>query len=146
MASYRYIGGSDEIQILSEDISRPGQRVAAQAVPSGVVYSLLFAPWPTDPTGKVIWTPEAIDSQLESWGAKWNTNFAVPGVVGISVTQALNLAGELKDVAIVTVISSSGNTTTTFNLFDTLLWEPAAFAEQVASYQETLDAIEAGGA
>lgn len=144
MSAYQFLGGEATIQVLSPDIVRDAQRVTARASRSQVVFSLLFAPYPTDPTGTVIWTPELIAGQLDEWSSNWDANAAVPGVLGIGLTQDVDALGTLRDVALVVVGSTSGNSSTQLALypFDFL---PANFAGRVEATRAQLDATEAGG-
>lgn len=142
MAAYSFLIAEPTVQVLSPEIIRDAQRVSAQAAKSGVVFSLLFAPYPTDPDGNVIWTPEAIASQLSDWAGTWDTNAAVPGVLGIALSQDIDAAGLLKDVALVTVSSTSGNSTTQLNLYPADFF-PDTFAPRVAAARAQLDAVEA---
>jgi hypothetical protein len=143
MAAYTFLVAEPTVQVLSPEIVRDAQRVTAQAVESSVVFSLLFAPYPTDPTGKVIWSPEAIAFQLADWASKWDTNAAVPGVLGIALSQDVDDTGQLKDVALVTVQSTSGNSTAQLNLYPHDFF-PDTFAPRVAATREQLDATEKG--
>ena len=142
MAAYSFLVAEPTLQVLSPEIVRDAQRVTAQAIDSGVVYSLLFAPYPTDPQGTVVWTPDAIASQLSTWAGTWNTNAKVPGVLGIALSQDVDPTGQLKDVALVTVASTSGKSTTQLNLYAADFF-PDTFAAAVAAAREQLDAVEA---
>lgn len=144
MASYQILGGEPTIKILSADLVRDAQRYTAQASESGIVYSLLFSPWPTDEQGNVIWTDAAIQSELSYWAGIWDTNAAVPGVLGIGLSQDVNAAGQLTDVALVTVSSSSGVSTGQISL-PPVHFLPANFAANVRDARARLDAVEAGG-
>lgn len=143
MAAYTFLVAEPTLQVLSPEIVRDAQRVTAQAVESGVVYSLLFAPYPTDPQGTVIWSADAIAAQLSQWAGTWNTNAKVPGVLGIALSQDVDAVGQLKDVALVTVASTSGNSTTQLNLFPADFF-PDTFAVRVEDARAQLDAVEAG--
>ena len=143
MAAYSFLIAEPTLQVLSPEIVRDAQRVTAQALESSVVYSLLFAPYPTDPNGDVIWTADAIASQLSTWAGNWNTNWKVPGVLGIALSQDVDAAGQLKDVALVTVSSTSGNSTTQLNLYPHDFF-PDTFAPAVEAARAQLDAVEAG--
>lgn len=144
MASYNFIAAEPTIQVLSPDVVRDAQRVTGQAAVSNVVYSLLFAPYPTDPTGKVVWDDQAIASQMELWAGYWDTNSAVPGVAGVSVTQEVDASGQLVDVALVTVLSTSGNSSTLLQLYPHDFF-PDTFAPRVEAARAQLDAVEATG-
>lgn len=153
MAAYEYLGAEQTVQQLSPENVRDAQRVSARAVESQVVYALLFAPYPTDPTGAVIWTPEKIDEQLSEWAGIWNQNATVAGVLHIGIAQETNVAGEQVDVARVFVQSSSGLSTTQLALgprewlpsvAGTTL--PTSFGDAVARARADLDELEAHGA
>lgn len=152
MAAYEFLGAEQTVQVLSDEIVRDAQRVTARAVESGIVYSLLFAPYPTDPLGTVVWTPALIAEQLAYWAGIWNQNAEVPGVLGISVTQETNAAGTLVDVARVYIASSSGRSTTVLEL-GPRKWLPSvanttlteSFGDAVARARAELDQVEAGG-
>lgn len=141
---YQLLGSESTVQVLAPDFARDAQRYTAQAIPSGVVYSLLFAPWE-------IWTPAAVVEQLNLWADRWNENSATPGVVAIDVTQEQNEAGQLQDVAIVTVRSTSGLSRGQVILTPDQ-WNPSiegttltqSFADAIAPEIARLDQIEAG--
>lgn len=143
MAAYNLLVAEPTLQVLSPEYVRDAQRVTAQALASGVVYSLLFAPYPTDTNGTVIWTPEAIASQLALWADHWNANAKVPGVLGIALSQDVDPSGQLKDVALVTVSSTSGKSTTQLNLYPADFF-PDTFPVAVGNARAQLDAVEAG--
>ena len=151
MAGYSFLSAEQTIQVLSDDITRPAQRVTGIANASGVVYSLLFAPYPTDEQGSVIWTADAINGQMDYWAGVWDQNAQVPGVLDISVTQNVNPAGRLMDVAVVVVASTSGKSTTQIEL-GPREWAPSvagttltrSFPDAVAQARAQLDAVEAG--
>jgi hypothetical protein len=141
---YQLLGSESTVQVLSPDFARDAQRYTAIAEPSGVVFSLLFAPFE-------IWSPAAIASQLNLWADRWNANRLVPGVLGIQVTQETDEAGQLKDVAIVTVGSTSGVSTATAVIPETE-WNPdvtgttltTSFGDAIRAVVARLDAVEAG--
>lgn len=135
-----FVQAEDTVQTIGADVSRNAERITYQANPSGVVYSLLFAPWPSD-----IWTPKTIQQQADLWETRWNTNRAVPGVTGISVTQQTSeVTSNLEDVAFVGVKSTSGLSTSLVELPLPAFW-PDEFAKRIAAERAALDAIEAGG-
>src|SRR5438034_25421 len=125
------------IQTLGADIVRDAQLNYYQAAPSGVVFSLLFAPWPSS-----IWTVDVIADQANLWSERWNTNAGQPGVAGINVTREVNDAGNYEDVAFVTVRSTSGKSSGVTIAHVAQFW-PDAFAPLVAEERANLDAIEA---
>lgn len=143
MAAYTFLASEPTLQVLSPELVRDAQRVTASAVASGVVYSLLFAPYPTDPQGSVIWSDELIAEQLALWADYWNQNAAVPGVAGIGVTQEVDAAGALKDVALVTVTSASGRSSAQVTV-PAAQFLPERFAAFVAPTVAQLNAVEAG--
>jgi hypothetical protein len=132
------------IQTIGADIVRDAFRVTWRALPSGVVYSLLFAP-------VEIWTPARVDEQGDLWADRWNQNALVPGVAGIAVTQQTDAAQNLVDVAQVTVISTSGNSSSLLSV-PPRQWLPSvsgtslttSFGDTVRAEVQRLDAIEAG--
>lgn len=136
----KFENGEATVQTIGTDIVRNAQRNTYTASPSGVVYALLFAPWPSE-----IWTPQTIQDQANLWEDYWNENSAVPGVTGISVTQQTNpVTGNLEDVVFVGVTSTSGLSTSQIELtiFESL---PQNFAGHVQAERAALDAVEAGG-
>ena len=140
-----FLANEPTIQTLGSDILRDAFRVTWQATPSNVVYSLLFAP-------VEIWTAELVNQQGDVWANNWNQNAAVPGVAGITVTQQVDTAGNLQDVAQVTVLSTSGNSSSLINL-PPAEWSPSvegttlttSFGDAVRAEVARLDAIEHGG-
>jgi hypothetical protein len=139
-----FIINEPTIQTLGSDIVRDAFRVTWRALPSGVVFSELFAP-------VEIWSPAQVDAQGELWANRWNQNALVPGVAGITVTQQVDAAGNLSDVAQVTVVSTSGNSTSLLNV-PPRQWLPSvsgttlttSFGDTVRAEVQRLDAIEAG--
>lgn len=144
MAAYQFLGSESTIQVLSPDIVRDAQRVTALAAESQIVYSLLFAPYPTDPQGAIIWTPELIASELDKWAGYWNTNAKVPGVRAIGISQDVDELGQLRDVALVVVSSTSGASTTQVTLRPHDFF-PDTFAPRIAAVRAQLDATEPAG-
>lgn len=152
MAAYEFLTSEATIQIVSTDIVRDAQRVAARASASQVVYTLTFSPYPTDPQGTVIWTESVIHDQLSYWAGIWNSNALVRGVAGIGLTQTVDALGQLQDIAIVAVTSTSGNSTTQLTL-PPREWLPSvagttltkSFPDAVAEAVAQLDAVEAAG-
>lgn len=144
MAAYQFLTSEATLKVLSPELVQDAQRITARASESGVVYSLVFSDYPTDPTGRVIWTPQLIADQLAYWAGLWDQNSLVPGVVGIGLTQELNAASELVEIALVTVQSTSGRSTTTATL-GPRSFLPEPFATAVAAVRQQLDADEAGG-
>lgn len=152
MAAYEFLTSEATIQVLSPDIVRDAQRITARAQASQVVYSLLFAPYPTDEQGTVIWSSQAIADQLSYWAGIWDSNSMVRGVLGIALTQIVDSLGQLQDVALVSVSSSSGNSQAQITL-PPKEWLPSvegttltkSFPDAVAETVAQLDAVEAGG-
>ncbi len=144
MAAYEFIAAEPTIQVLSPEVVRDAQRVTGRARQSGIVYSLPFAPYPTDPTGQVIWTDALIDQQMALWAGYWDANAQVPGVVGISLSQDIDATGVLKDVALVVVSSSSGKSTAQLTLYPHDFF-PDTFPPRVEAVRAQLDAVEANG-
>lgn len=140
-----FISNEPTIQTLGADVVRDASRVTWQAQPSGVVFSLLFP-------AVVNWTPAQIDQQGELWADRWNQNAAFPGVAGIVVTQQVDAAGNLTDVAQVTVVSTSGLSSNQINV-GPAEWNPSvkgttlttSFGDVVSAEVARLDAIEKGG-
>jgi hypothetical protein len=153
MAAYQFLTSEATIQVLSPDLVRDAQRITARASASQVVYSLVFAPYPTDPQGTIIWTDSLIADQLSYWAGIWDTNSMVRGVAGISLTQTVDATGQLQDVALVVVTSTSGNSTAQLTL-PPRQWLPSvagttltkSFPDSVAEAVGQLDAVEASGA
>lgn len=141
--------GEATVQTIGADITRNAQRNTYTALPSGVVFSLLFAPWPSPN-----WTPAAIAQQANYWADIWNQNSRVPGVTGINVTQQTNeVTGNLEDVALVGIVSSSGLSTAQIEL-GPREWLPSvanttltrSFPDAVAAAVAELDQAESVGA
>jgi len=81
---------------------------------------------------------------LSLWSGYWDTNAAVPGVAAIGVTQDVDAAGQLKDVAFIVVTSTSGLS----NIQITLPppeWLPEKFPYWIDLWRGNLDRQEAGG-
>lgn len=140
-----FIINEPTIQTIGTDIVRDAFRVTWRAQPSGVVYSLLFAP-------VEIWTPAQVQAQGDLWAGRWNQNAAVPGVAGIVVTQRVDVTDNLVDVANVTVVSTSGNSSSLI-FVPVQQWLPSvegttlttSFPSVIRAEVARLDAIEAGG-
>lgn len=143
MAAYDFLGAEQTVQQLSPELVRDAQRVTARAVESEVTFSLLFAPYPTDPQGTVIWSADLIAEQLALWAGYWNQNAAVPGVAGIGVTQETDALGALKDVALVVVSSPSGLSTAQVTV-PASQFLPERFAAFIAPTVAQVAAVEAG--
>lgn len=146
---YNFLTSEATIQVLSTDIVRDAQRITAQALPSNVVYSVLFAPYPTGPNGEIVWTADAIAHELGVEAAWWNANIQTPGVLGIGLSQNLTPANELQDIALVTIQSTSGKSTSQIELPPTQ-WLPSventtltvSFPDAVRAAVAQLDAVE----
>jgi hypothetical protein len=140
-----FIINEPTIKTSGADIVEDAFRITWRALPSGVVFSELFLV-------KNNWTPELIDQQGEMWANRWNQNALVPGVAGIVVTQETNVAGNLEDVAQVTVVSTSVNSSSLIKV-PVRNWLPdvsgttltTSFGDVIRAEVARLDAIEAGG-
>lgn len=136
----QFVFGESTVQTLGLDITRPAQRNTYTAIPSGVIYSLLFAPWPSE-----IWTPEVLKDQADLWEGYWNTNRAVSGVTGIATTQQTNdVTGNLEDVAFVGITSRSGLNTGQVTL-RAIEFLPQNFKPRIQQAIAELEAVEASG-
>jgi hypothetical protein len=94
------------IVTVGADIVHDAQRITYTAYPSGVIFPLLFVSLRPDD-----WTPAEIAAQANAWADVWNTNAAAPGVESIAITQRVTAGGNLDDVAVVNVSSTSGRST-----------------------------------
>ncbi len=132
-----FISSEPTIQTLGVDIIQDVQKFTYQAVPSGVVFTFQFGPWPNPNV-----TAQDIAATANGWADRWNDNASQPGVVGISLAQQVNQAGNLEDVCFVTVSSSSGRSTSQIvGRIDHFF--PSIFDPWVAAERALLDAIEA---
>lgn len=132
-----FISSEPSIQTLGPNNVQDVQVFTYQAQPSGVVFTFMFGPWPNANVG-----PNDIKATAEGWADRWNANFAQPGVVGISLAQQVNAAGNLEDVCFVTVQSSSGRSTSQIvGRIDHFF--PSIFNPWVKAERDKLNAIEA---
>jgi hypothetical protein len=125
------------IVTVGADIVHDAQRITYTAYPSGVIFPLLFVSLRPDD-----WTPAKIAAQANHWADVWNGNAAVAGVESIAITQRVTAGGNLDDVALVIVSSTSGRSTSEItvqrNDFDA-----HTFAQLVGAERTRLDEIEA---
>lgn len=147
MAAYDYLGGEPTIQSLSSGISREAQRFTYRARDSGVVFGLVYGPWPSPN-----WTDAVLADQAAYWAGNWNENARVPGVTAIDVTQDTDDLGNLVDVARVAIVSTSGLTTSIITVGVRSFLPSVAgttlttsFGDAVRAAVAQLDAVEAGG-
>jgi hypothetical protein len=145
MANYQWLTSRPTIKRITDELVYEAQRVDGRALKSGVTYALVFAPYPTDATGAVIWTDALIDQQMTEWASHWDQNSLVPGVLAINVTQEGDASDQLRDVALVQIASTSGKSTTQATLLAPDFF-PDTFPAAVAAIRAQLDAAEANAA
>lgn len=132
----QFIQSEPTIQTLGANIVQDGQRFTYQAIPSQVVFSFEFGPWPNKNV-----TAQDIAITANGWADRWNANASQPGVVNISLAQEVSPAGNLEDIAYVTVQSTSGRSTSLISgRIDHFF--PSIFDPWVAAERANLDAIE----
>lgn len=135
--SATFISSEPSIQTLGPNTIQDVQVFTYQAQPSGVIYTFQFGPWPNKNVDAA-----TIKQTADGWADRWNSNFKQPGVVGISLAQQVNAAGNLEDVVYVTVQSDSGRSTSQIvGRIDHFF--PSIFNKWVAEELANLNAIEA---
>lgn len=132
-----FIQSEPTIVTLGADVVQDAQRFTYQALPSGVVFSMLVTPWPSQTR-----TPDLIAAFANQEADEWNYKAGLPGVVGISIAQQVDGAGNLQDVAQVTVRSASGRSIGAVTITNADFY-PARFADRVAEAVAQLNGIEA---
>jgi hypothetical protein len=144
VAAYEVLSSEPTLQVLTPEIVIDATRIIARAVESGVVFAVFVANFqPTAPDRYETQT-DRIARALAGEAANWNQNATVPGVISIGMSQEVDAAGQLKDVALVIVQSTSGRSTAQVTV--TPGWfDPQGFAAVVGPVRSQLDAIEATG-
>lgn len=143
MAGWELLASEPTLQVVSPEIVYDAQRVVARATASGVVFSLLVVNTPVAPDR---WQDLAarVEQNLDTWAVFWNSNAKQPGVISIGMSQEVDAAGQLRDVALVIVSSTSGRSTSQLTLHAPQFL-PTEFAKPVAAARAALDALEAAG-
>lgn len=143
MPNYELLASEPDLQVLSGNIVLDAQRVTARANLSGVVYSVLVVNTPQAPDRMVDWSVR-VDAAVSVWAQFWNMNAAEPGVLSIGISQEVDAAGQLRDVANVVVGSTSGRSSMQLNIPATQFL-PTEFEKPVAAARAQLDRLEAFG-
>lgn len=131
-----FVQSEPSVQTMGNDVVIDVQKFTYQAIPSGVVFTFVFGPWPNPNV-----TPQDIALTANGWADRWNENASQPGVVGISLAQQVSPAGNLEEVCYVTVRSTSGRSTSQI-VGDLAHFFPSIFNPWVAAERARLDAIE----
>lgn len=131
-----FVQSEPQIKTIGADVIMDIIRYTYQALPSGVVYTFDV---PADPKNTL--TPAEIKLTADGWADRWNQNASQPGVVGITVAQQVDAAGNLADVCFVTVQSSSGRSTSQLQ-GNIEKFFPSLFNPWVANERARMDAIE----
>lgn len=121
------------VQIVTPTTTEDIYRVWIRSLPSGTVFPMSLILTQVDPVyiGSVATEQAKVIEQYA----------ATPGVTGIVVIEEVNGAGQLDDIQVVTVASTSGRSED--ELRSRLLLTPVAtFRAQVAAKRDNLDAIE----
>lgn len=131
--NYELLSGEHTVELLGATDVQDVYQVTARSVPSGVVYHVRFPP--------VIQDATSVRDILAAWAGWYNDAAALPGVVGISTLQDVDLSGQLQDVNEVTVRSTSGKLTQTIAVSGEAMGTPKV-AELVNAAVAQLNAIE----
>lgn len=144
MAAYEVLSQEPTLQVLSPEIVIDADRVIARALASGVVFAIFVANYTPTAIDRFETQAQRIARALSGWAATWDANAAVPGVLNIGMSQEVDAAGQLRDVALVFASSSSGRSVTQLTL-GPARWETQEFKADVAAARASLDAVEATG-
>lgn len=143
MANYEVLGSEPDLQVVSSNIVYDAQRVTARAIQSGVVFTVLVVnrQYTVD---RLVDFATLVDAAVSTWAQFWNMNAAEPGVLNIGISQEVDAAGELRDVANVLVGSSSERSTMLITVSPPNFL-PSEFRPLAAAARASLDALEAKG-
>ncbi len=142
--SLQFLGNEPTVRAYGTEIVDPGERWTWQAEPSGIVFSLVFAPIPPPQGGASIWTPDAIDQQAHEWADLLAGLLSLPGVTTVTQVQQLDDAQQLHDFVQVTVRSSSGMSVRALQFRQAEVLPPSTVDDVIAQTQAALDQAEAG--
>lgn len=137
---YSFISSEQVTVLIPPNSTRTEQQVTAQATASGIVFLARFI-------AELYQYPDEVASSLNTLAQWFNDYAAVPGVAGISAVQEINSQNELEDKIDVTVVSTSGKSSTVFRTFyptvdfGNVVYDN--FAAAVARQRAQLDAVEA---
>lgn len=131
---YTIVATNVVTEFLPPNRQRNVHEVTAQAEPSGVIFYLRFQ--------REAFTPANVARTVQQVAAGLNRDAEVPGVVGIRIEQDLDANGQIIEYGIVTIESSSGDSTTERRGVQTWLYL-TTFDDVVAAERAKLDAIEA---
>lgn len=143
VANYEVLGSEPDLQVVSSNIVYDAQRVTARAIQSGVVFTVLVVnrQYTVD---RLVDFATLVDAAVSTWAQFWNMNAAEPGVLNIGISQEVDAAGELRDVANVLVGSSSERSTMLITVSPPNFL-PTEFRPLAAAARASLDALEAKG-
>jgi hypothetical protein len=137
----RYSFVSEELvtQIIPPTSSVTEHQVTAQALRSGVGYVARF------PKELYVF-PDEVALSLNALADGFDTFSAIPGVDGIAAIQEIDTQNQIIDRIDVTVVSTSGKSSTVFRTYYPTVDLPAvriqAFEHEVARQRAILDAVE----
>lgn len=104
-SAFSFVASEATTEVSASDEVRDVQRTTLTAQPSGVTFSVMVP----SGAGMAAATAAAATPIAEAF----NTAADHPGVAGIFTSQEVNAAGNVTDVAVVTVTSTSGRSSTT---------------------------------
>lgn len=133
-ADYTVLANQLVTEFLPPNKTRQVHEITAQADPSGIVFYLRFV--------DAAYTTAIIARDVGAVAGELNKNAKVPGVAGIRIEQDIDANGQIVEYGIVTVESTSGDSSTELRAIQTWIYA-STFEAKVAAARDKLDAIEA---
>lgn len=132
-----FVSSEPTVVTIGNDVIQDGQKFTYQALPSGVVFWFVIAPWPNAAAD-----PQTLAITAEGWADRLNSDASQPGVLSVTLAQEVTPAGNLRYAITATVESTSGRSTSQITGHEAEIF-PQIFDGWVAAERERLDAIEA---
>lgn len=133
--NYTVMAVTPVTEFIPPNKSRQVHEVTAQAQPSGVIFFLRYV--------DAAFNKANVAATVGAVAGALNTDSNVPGVAGITIEQDVAQDGNIVEYGVVTVESTSGNSSTDLRDVQTWLFSLAPFRTKVAAARDKLDAIEA---
>lgn len=134
---YAWLGAEPVTSFLGPNVTQQETEVTAQAVKSGVIFVDRFLPVNFNSETDVADELNALAGRFDEWSN-------IPGVSEITTYQDITAQGQVKNVTVITVVSSSGKSSQTFDwVYPVAEFQTVApLIEKVAGIVAHLDALE----
>ena len=132
--TYEILAQAPAFELVPPNKLRKVTEITGRALPSGIVFYFRVLP--------AAYTKAHVAAVASGIAEGLNKDANVPGVVGITIEQDVGANNEIREMGVVTVESSSGNSTAEIRELQTFLYLET-FPARVAALRDKLDSIEA---